>query len=353
MDSIELFGKPIEPLLRHKKSFFTDNDAILENSKRIGEIYKVQPLRTACKNCGAPKPSAPEEFIKQGIPYWFCAQCGHLTGAYDDSDEFCAQVYTGSGSENYAKNYATQTKEEYHRRLQDIYVPKAKFLIDALTKEGMDPSEQKYADFGAGSGYFAGALYESGLRRIAGYEPSPHQVDFGNRMLPAPLLKCTPLTDFENLAATTDSTVVSMIGVMEHFQYPRAIMKSLAENSAVQYVYILIPLFSPAIFFELAFPEVVQRVLGGRHTHIYTQESISWLCNEFGFEQCGAWWFGTDIADIFRDVFVTLTKQGHSGSLIERWKEMFLPLIDQMQMVVDKNKVCSEGHLLFKKKSRA
>lgn len=347
---MELFGKPIIPLLRHKKSFFEDNDSILENSKKIGEMYTSQPLRVACKNCDAPKPSPCEEFIKQGIPYWFCKRCGHLTGAHEDSDDFCAKVYTGGGSENYAKNYATQTKEEYDKRLQDIYIPKATFLLNALAKDGIDPTTQTFADLGAGSGYFAGALYERGIRSVTGYEPSPHQVEFGNRMLPSPLLKCVPLSDVETLAARTDSSVVSMIGVMEHFQRPQAIMKSLAENAAVRYVYMLVPFFSPAVFFELAFPQVVQRVLGGRHTHIYTKQSIAWLCDAFGFEQCAAWWFGTDIADIYRDVFVTLAKQGHPASLIERWKEMWLPLIDDMQIVVDKNKICSEGHLLFKKK---
>ena len=349
---MEKFGKPIEPLLRHKKSYFDDNDAILENSHRIGRIYRDQPLRFACKNCDAERSLQCLEFSKQGIIYWFCSQCGHVNGEHEDSDAFCEQVYTGEGSENYSKNYATQSQEEYDRRLQDIYAPKAKFLIDALAEEGVDGKAQAYADFGAGSGYFVGALARLGAQSVIGYEPSPHQVEFGNRMLPASLLKYTPLDGFDTLAATTESTEVSMIGVMEHFQRPRKMFQSLAENSAVKYVFILIPFMSPAVFFEMAFPEIVQRVLAGRHTHIYTRDSIAWLCNEFGFSQCAAWWFGTDMADIYRDVFVTLKKQGQKDGVIEKWKEMFLPMVDEMQFIVDKHRICSEGHILLKKKGR-
>ena len=185
---MDKFGKPILPLLKHKKSYFKDNDAILENSRDIGRIYKEQPLRTVCKNCDAKKSPDCLEFTKQDIKYWFCSQCGHINGAHEDSDAFCKQVYTGEGSENYAKNYATQNKEEYNQRLQDIYAPKAQFLFDALRKQGVDGTRETYVDFGAGSGYFAGALYNLGAHSIIGYEPSPHQVDFGNRMLPSPLL---------------------------------------------------------------------------------------------------------------------------------------------------------------------
>lgn len=349
---MEIFGKPIEPLLRHKKGYFEDNDAILENSRRINQIYRNQPLRRECKNCAERKPPSGVEFSKQEVLYWFCARCGHLNGAHEDSDSFCAQVYTGSGSENYAKNYATESVASYRSRMQDIYIPKAKFLIEGLAAEKENPHTLSFVDFGAGSGYFVGALRELGISSPVGYEPSPHQVEFGNRMLEAPLLQPLPLAEFNHLAAQTQSSVVSMIGVVEHLQRPREMFKSLAENPAVQYVFILIPFMSPAVFFELVFPEVVQRVLSGRHTHVYTRESLKWLCDEFGFAQCAAWWFGTDIADIYRDVFVTLKKQGQDEHLVEKWKEIFLPMIDELQVVVDKHKICSEGHILLKKKSR-
>lgn len=349
---MEIFGKSIVPLLRHKKSYFEENDTILENSRTINRLYNIQPSRKTCKNCAGPRAPQGIEFLKQEVAYWFCVRCGHLNGAHEDSDAFCAQVYAGGGSENYAKNYATESPEAYRHRMQDIYIPKARFLIDALVEEGENPQMHTFTDFGAGSGYFAGALYELGMRAVLGYEPSSHQVEFGNRMLASPLLKCVPLAGFEQLAVETKSSVVSMIGVMEHLQRPREMFQGLAKNSAVQYVFILVPFFSPAVFFELAFSAVVQRVLGARHTHIYTQESLKWLCDEFGFTQCAAWWFGTDAADIYRDVFVTLRQQGHEEHLVGKWKEMFLPLIDEMQLVMDKHKVCSEGHLLLKKKSR-
>lgn len=344
---MQQFGKPIAPLLRHKQDYFHKNDALLENSKRIALRYAEQPRRERCKNCIAVAPAA-SDFVKQGIAYWTCAPCGHVNGAHEDTVVFAAETYTGHGAANYAKNYTVQDRAAYEQRCTDIYLPKAKFLLNAIERDGGDPRTQAVADFGAGSGYFVNALRMLGVDAI-GYEVSADQVAYGNAALGAPLLQRIGMDGIEPLARSTARPVVTMVGLLEHLERPTHVMRLLGENPAVRYAFITVPLFSPTVFFEMAFPHVHPRHLGGRHTHIYSDRSLTWLERATGFERCAEWWFGTDIADLYRSIHVTLAAQQQDPHAIALWEETFLPLVDDLQLVLDRRKIASEVQLVLRK----
>ena len=46
-----------------------------------------------------------------------------------------------------------------------------------------------------------------------------------------------------------------------------------------------------SVHLELAFQNIMQRQLSGGHTHLYTNESIDWMCQEYKFERSSEWWF--------------------------------------------------------------
>lgn len=298
------FGKSSGPLLALKESFFTDNDALLEESLRLAKTYTAQPRRNACKACEAPLGDV--DFTKHGIGYVICERCGHLNGAHEDTSAFCAAVYTERGGESYARAYSSEGAEAYQARVRDIYLPKAQFLVDTLQDQGESPASLAYGDLGAGSGYFVAALVELGLGAVQGYEVSEVQVDFANRMVPGVRVRRHELDEATELAATLEADVVSMIGVLEHVRRPRELLAALKRNRNVRYVYLSVPLFSPCVFFEMAFDDVMPRQLSGGHTHLYTDSSLDWTCREFGFERVGEWWFGTDMVDLYRSVSVRL-----------------------------------------------
>ena len=77
---------------------------------------------------------------------------------YDDTESFCKKLYTDSKGADYAETYNSRLAKEFNQRVKDIYVPKAKFLCDSLVDFGHVLNELKYADFGAGSGYFVSAF---------------------------------------------------------------------------------------------------------------------------------------------------------------------------------------------------
>lgn len=73
------------------------------------------------------------------------------------------------------------------------------------------------------------------------------------------------------------------------------------------------------------------------------------MCKKYDLEVMGEWRFGTDVADLFRNVFVKL-EQENNQELARIYKEHFLPILDDLQLIIDKSNFCSEIHVVAKKK---
>jgi hypothetical protein len=347
--SIKRYGKSSSSLLNQKTSFFEDNDQHLEIQNRIAAVYTAQPERTECKNC-ATVFNKNADFVKDGIGYIICDTCSHLSGIYEDTVEFCESLYTKESGKNYAINYNSKTVSDYNYKTGSIYLPKAEFLYSTLLSKGVDPDGLNYMDFGAGSGYFTAALRKLGLTNVKGTEVSKTQVELGNAMMGEEVLNIHNMDDTNETLSNISAEVVSMIGVLEHLQNPREALAMLRDNSNVKYLYISVPTFSLSVFLEILSTDIFHRQLSCGHTHLYTDESLNYMAKEFGFDIVGEWWFGTDMVDLFRHTRVTLEKIKASKKMIDAWSSDFVPLIDAMQLEMDKRKYSSEVHILLEKK---
>ena len=345
------YSKPLGKLLDFKQEFFHSNDFKLEQFKKISEIYRAQPHRKLCKNCNNEIKFNPKEcFVKFGVEYSFCPRCNHCNGAYEDTNEFCRILYTKDEGKDYAREYISTDDEQYNKRVQEVYTPKALFLKEALEEvDGFNQS--KLVDFGAGAGYFVSAALRSGFKDVIGYEPSETLVKYGNAIIGEDRLKKHNINDIVNLIKSSEATIASFIAVLEHLQSPRFVLKSLSENRNIKYIYFSVPLFSPTVVIESVFKEIMPRHLVAGHTHLYTEDSINYFCNEFGFVKLSEWWFGLDFTDLSRSITVSLEKnKNESGILIDYWNNNFMPMIDRLQRVLDEEKCGSEVHMLIGKK---
>lgn len=339
---IERFSKPLGRLLEIKASMFSQNDRQLERAKNRAAFYANQPIRVACKNCNARLPSDGAGFVKLGVRYVFCEACGHMNGAHEDTEEFVRLVY----SNEYADSYMEVDADSYRRRLEEIYLPKAQFLKDVLQDSG--ESLPSLTDFGAGGGYLVAAARQYGFSAV-GYEPLKDLVELGNRMIGEPVMFHMQMEELDSLVASSTSPVVSFIGVLEHLRTPRATLQAIRHNPHIRYVYLCVPLFSPTVALEAVFSGVVPRHLVEGHTHLYTDRSLRHLEEEFELVRKAEWWFGLDIADLYRDISVQLERSGNKGALLEYWNTEFRPLIDEIQGVLDRSKNCSDVHIVFEK----
>ena len=340
------YGKSSQDLISLKKVFFKNNDELLSNGRKINEFYSQQPQRLKCKNCNHDLYDI--AFSKLCVDYTICETCGHLNGMNEDTDTFCSHIYTDNKGVSYSELYNSKGVEEYNKRVEDIYAPKVKFMSDALLELGLDPVELRYADFGAGSGYFVSAMKNAELNNVEGYEVSEQQVVYGNKLIGKDLLQQINLKDTVDKIKTLEVDMVSMIGVLEHVRNPREILSAISTNQKIKYFYISVPLFSASVFFEMVFPDVMNRQLSGAHTHLYTESSLEYMANEFNFNTVASWWFGTDMVDLFRSVSVLLEKNKSTKNMASVWTELFTPVVDSLQLCLDKKHMSSEVHMIFR-----
>lgn len=335
------YSKPFGNLNSMKQTFFKDNDGMLAMADNMADILLSQPERTNCKICGTKLPGV--FFTSHKIGYKKCDVCGHLNSECIDNDEFASKVYV---EDDYSKNYSAKDKESYRKRLESIYTPKAQYLHDCLTKDGVD--EINILDIGAGCGYFSLAAKELGMN-AKGIEVSPSEVEYGNKMAGEDILTRVGLTDSIDYIKNTDCNVISAIGVLEHLTHLDENIDAIKQNSNIQYVYASVPMFSFSCAFEVANQECYNRHMGGTHTHLFTNESIRYMAEKMGFSVEYEWRFGSDINDLYRFLRVSIEKNG-SAEFADYFAEKFVPLLDRLQNVLDESDFSSELHFILKRK---
>jgi hypothetical protein len=344
---MDKYGKSSGGVSDIKSSFIDREDELFVAQKGVTDLYRRQPVRACCKNCGETINEI--LFTKQNVEYLLCPRCNHLNGAYEDSEEFCRIVYEDTDSQQYANNYVSANKKAYWDRVETIYTPKAEFLLDSLKSLDEDKDHLSFADIGAGSGYFIASMMSCGVTEMVGYETSPYQAKFANSMIGADVVTRNSIDEIEEVILDTRVNVISMIGVLEHLQKPRRILSAIAQNSYIKYFYFSVPLFSMSVFFDLLFQDNFQSQLAGRHTHLYTEKSINWFCNEFNFKRMSSWWFGSDVMHLHRHLIISLRKQNQPEAMIRYFEENLASSVDSMQIGLDKWNLSSEVHMLLKK----
>jgi 2-polyprenyl-3-methyl-5-hydroxy-6-metoxy-1,4-benzoquinol methylase len=329
MEKKERFSKESGPLFSIKKDFFSNNASLLEETHSINSVYAEQEARGACKNCQHDIGEA--DFESFGVAYSICG-CGHLNGMHEDSEGFTNFLYKDNGGDNYKESYL----KDYDSRVENIYKPKVQFLLDVV-------GECSVRDVGCGGGHFVKACELMGVDAI-GIDPSESLINMGKSKLVYNQIDQCETEDFIEFIESADS-VVSMIGVLEHLREPNRAIEAFNKSGA-EYLYISVPLLSPSVFIEHANPGVFPRHLGRAHTHLYTKESLEYMARVNNLEVVGEWWFGSDMMDLYR----TLLASEGSEKYRLKVKEMLGDYIDQLQSVLDRNRVCSEVHLILKKK---
>ena len=337
MNKVLKFSKSYGNILKTKKSFYDDNEIHLKNAIKINNEYKKQPLRQCCKNCGSKKIKS---FIKNfNIPYKLCSSCGHLNGAYEDTIVFAKKLYTSDDGKNYSKNYLN----DFDTRVKNIYIPKVDFLKKVIKKK------INLLDLGCGAGHFVKALEQKKIF-ATGYDTSVVLCKLGNKKLKKN--KIYPI-NFERIYEIVENhskfNTLSLIAVLEHLTEPHKLLNSF-KKSKIKYLYISVPLFSLSSFLENSFPNVFPRQLSGGHTHLYTEKSLNYLAKKYKLKIIGEYWFGTDFPDLMRSLINTgniMNKKIYTKELYEK----FSKFIDDLQFVLDKNKVCSEVHMVFENKN--
>lgn len=318
-----------------KKDFFLNNIKNLKKIKKINKYYAKQKKRIFCKICNF---RLKDFFLKNfDIKYCFCKKCGHLNGRYQDTEDFINWLYTKSNGQNYKSNYIGN----YRERVKKIYLPKAIFLKSVIKHK------ISVLDYGSGAGHFLKALEQLKIK-CKGLEPNKALVNLGNLQLKEKnLIHFDISKNFFNEENTKNFNVLSLIHVLEHLKDPRQLLTSF-KKSTLNYLYLAIPLASFSMFIENAFLNVFPRHLAAGHTHLFTRKSLNYILQKYNLKIIGEWWFGADISDLLRSISLS-SKKINKTEYKKYFQHYILNLADELQSTLDKNKLCSEVHLVLKK----
>ena len=346
---IEKFGKSRKGYHDINSVFYDhkENEKFLKKLKSCLNIYKKQPRRTSCKVCNQKLNVKKVAFKKNGIKWYLCMNCGHLNGEFQDTQKYNNLIYEkdhGISSDIYSKF----SIRDFNRKVNNIYLPKVDFLIDVLQKEKVDLTNIKCCDFGTGSGFLLKAFLKRGVKKVTGYEVSNEQVKYGNKMLGKELIIQKKITDVESLVEKIDAQIVTSIFHLEHIENPLNFLKKVKKNKNIKFLYAAVPLYSFGAIFEVLFENLTPRILGESHTHLYTNESIEWIEKKLNIKLVGSWWFGADIFDLHKSIFMSLSKKMQGESVLNKFNENFQVVWDSFQKTIDKKKMCSEVHLVYK-----
>lgn len=339
------YSKPSAGYLKTKTAFYDDkeNARWLDIEAGVRRSYLQQPPRTRCAVCAGGL--GPAQFTLRGVGYGLCGTCGHFNGAHEDTRSFAEALYQ-AGHADASSVYSDPTSAEYRQRLEAIYVPKVHFLQDALRARGEDPSRLSYADLGSGGGHFVAAMRQEGLARSVGYETSAELVRHTNALHGTELLRRNEADDLARIAATADADVLTMIFALEHVPDVRGFLQAVRANPRVRYFFFAVPMFTPSVFLEGVFPDLMPRTLGIGHTHLFTERSVVHLCREFGLERVAEWWFGANAFDVHRLVKMRLGQGAGTAGGVAPWDDMILPMLEDLQAAFDRHKLSSEVHLV-------
>ena len=192
------------------------------------------------------------------------------------------------------------------------------------------------------------AMHEEGLDAI-GVDVDVHQARHAQSIIPKHLLEHCPSEKLLDYIKTSSANVLTCIYAFEHIVNVVDVFDAIQQNPNIRWVYFSVPMFSLSSVLDSVMPEnVYARVLGAAHTHIYSDESINWICNKYSWNKIGVWKFGADAADILRNIMVVAESKGDT-EFAKVCRDKFVPMIDDLQHVIDKNNFCSDIHILVEK----
>jgi hypothetical protein len=332
----EKYSKPSWDLTFKVEDYVSGNDKNLSERMYLNKIYMSQPKRTKCKVCFHSLEDSPW-FESFKIKYFMCADCEHLNGEFEDTEEFSNHLYSDLETSTYEKNYST----DFELRVEKIYVPKILHLLESVP---LTSSEIRLLDIGCGGGHFVKAALENKIDCL-GLETNYELVKIGSANVGHNSIK--KISNYEDLAKHVEifkPNVVSFVGVLEHLTDMDSFLK-LCRLNDVKYIYVSVPLFSLTSILQCLNEEVFPRQLSGGHTHLFSDKSLRLLLGRHSYHAKSSWWFGSDSMDMQRMLALTLKNRSKNLDLI--LSKVLTPVIDEIQGALDRSRRTSEVHMLF------
>ena len=351
---IRKYSKELGAVSWFHEDFEAQEKEYLSRQRATEEVYLKGPRRKNCILCLSDI-NEDRSFKIRGVLYSVCGNCEHINGMHDITDEFLTFAYTTelstSNEENDLRPYSvefTQSKmsTNFERVVNDIYVPKAEFLLESLNKDtNVDCSGLTVLDFGCGSGHFVEALNRTGFSKVEGIDSLQSAVTQAQKHGLSAQISHTPIDATENSLRRSGIDIVSMMCVLPHLTEPGKTIE-LMRKSGIRWTFQKFPMWSFALLLEAAMPNLRSRVIGADHTNAFTWKSVSWLEQNYGLRRVATWSFGSDSLDFSRKIRANM-RENSTNAFINWATKSFTNLIEPLQSAIDLSELSSELHVLW------
>lgn len=301
----------------------------------------ARPRRTICLLCEASVSGAPV-LLHRGAHLLVCSYCGHLQsvnvpnnfGNLTDSDAF-------------SRVYPPLSFPDLVSRVERIYIPKLDWILEAAERNGITSQEMKtrsWLELGCGAGYFLHALEKRGVIEAEGVDFSAGLVSQANRYnsLVRARQSINMLGDLEK----SEPEVVVAFFVLEHLENPQEFWQIMASKPPGTILVFSVPTLGVTTLLENAFEGIPARNLDWEvHHQLYTDKSISFSLANSGYHKISEWLFGQDAQDLVSHLQQRLAENGDWGGKLENLVTLEA-LIDPLQSVIDRSRLCDARHVL-------
>lgn len=174
-------------------------------------------------------------------------------------------------------------------RVSQISSPKIDFILDSITREGVDV--QNWLDYGCGAGDFLLALsrYSFSSR---GFEVDPRLVS----LCAEQGLKMATSDNIKSLCMNSD--VISLMSVLEHVENPSYLLSDLTKKMRIgSYLIIEVPRAqSLSSIINILAPQYTARHMQPpQHITLFSEPGLARLLNVHGFSHVASWSYGSDV----------------------------------------------------------
>jgi SAM-dependent methyltransferase len=338
-------GKSADFILEYQPHLLDGIDSHIADQENFESSYRESPVRPTCVVCEAALGDA--DFLRNSIQYIFCRICGHLNGNHQVSEDLADLTYDSQTEQSmkYDKLYI-MPKEKFLNTVAKIYLPKAEFLQSSLV-EIENLLDLRILDFGTGSGHMVKALGDLGFNNVIGIDPMKTTIEYGKKVIGIEGLSRIRIQDSLDFLRHTNAELITMLCTLPHVTNHHEILSAMVTNPNIRYTFQKLPMFSLGSMLDVTSPTTNSRVLAGAHNHVYTDSSLEFIEKRYGLKRISEWRFGSDIVDLYRNILIKLNRIEGSENAKTKFSEKFLPMIDDLQRVVDSNNFASEIHILW------
>tara|TARA_B100000989_G_C19516340_1_gene461844 strand:+ start:1063 stop:2097 length:1035 start_codon:yes stop_codon:yes gene_type:complete len=322
---------------------WTENESkYLKNQIRMHKILNKQESRKKCLLCGEKSPKE-KDFTHRSVNYFICPNCNHVQTVVLPPDGYPSKQM-GEGFENI---YPKLSKEDFESRRDRIYMPKLDWICsvldnETLIEEGFE--NIKWLEIGCGAGYFLNAMQFKGIINFKGFDENQFLISEANR-------HCSQKVAFstENIFKDIEldkPNIICAFFVLEHIDCGEQIWQEFSRLQKGTILVFSVPTFCFSTLLECSVDNFAARNLDSvLHTQIYTDESINYCLKKAGFEKCAEWLFGQDSQDLCELILRKICGNVNE-KLFNQISEKLNDLIDPIQEVMDKQRICDGRHII-------